>query len=139
MIIKKQNRIKYGIPYQGSKTKIIADIARYFPPADNFYDLFGGGFSASHYMLARRSKSFKNFYYNELRSGMCELIQDAIAGKYNYKLFKPEWISREKFMADKESNAYVKIIWSFGNNGDTYLFGADIEQEKKINAHGRCV
>lgn len=131
MILKKQNRILYGIPYQGSKTKIIQQIAMCFPPADNFYDLFGGGFSVSHYMLLRRSKSFKTFHYNEIRPGMCELIQDAIKGKYNYKVFKPEWISRDKFFAEKDSNPYVKIIWSFGNNGKSYLFGKDIEQIKR--------
>lgn len=131
MQLKAGNTIKYGIPYQGSKTKIIADIARYFPNADNFYDLFGGGFSASHYMMVHRKKSFKQFHYNELRSGMCELIRDAIDGKYNYDVFKPEWITRERFMYDKESNAYIKIIWSFGNNGENYLFGKDIESEKR--------
>lgn len=122
---------KYGITYQGSKTKIIDQIAKYFPPADNFYDLFGGGFSVSHYMIEHRRKSFKNFHYNELRSGLCELIKDAIDGKYNYDVFKPEWVSREEFMAEKESNAYIKIIWSFGNNGRTYIFGKEIEQEKR--------
>ena len=122
---------KWGIPYQGSKTKIIDKISKFFPNADNFYDLFGGGFSVSHYMIANRSKSYSNFHYNELRPGLCELIQNAIAGKYNYDVFKPEWISRERFMAEKESSAYIKIIWSFGNNGDDYLFGKELEQQKR--------
>ena len=122
---------KYGIPYQGSKGKIIDQIAKFFPNADHFYDLFGGGFSVSHYMLEHRNKSYKNFHYNEIRNGLCELIQDAINGKYNYNVFKPEWISRERFFKEKESNAYIKIIWSFGNNGDAYLFGKEIEEEKR--------
>ena len=122
---------KYGIPYQGSKTKVIEQIARYFPNADHFYDLFGGGFSVSHYMIENRKKSFKQFHYNEIRKGLPELIQDAIAGKYNYDVFKPEWISREIFMSEKESNCYIKIIWSFGNNGENYLFGKDIEEQKR--------
>lgn len=131
MILRKNKSQRFGIPYQGSKGKIIPEIAKYFPNADNFYDLFGGGFSATHYMMARRKNSFKNFHYNEIRSGMCELIKDAIDGKYNYDVFKPEWISREKFFAEKESNAYIKIIWSFGNNGEGYLFGEDLEDIKK--------
>jgi hypothetical protein len=129
--LKAGNVKKYGIPYQGSKTKIIDQISRFFPNADNFYDLFGGGFSVTHYMLENRKRSFKHFHYNEIRPGLCELIKDAIDGKYNYEVFKPEWISREKFMKEKESNAYIKIIWSFGNNGEGYLFGKDIEQEKR--------
>lgn len=131
MILTVPEREKYGIPYQGSKTKIIDKIARFFPNADHFYDLFGGGFSVTHYMLKNRRKSFKYFHYNEIRPGLCELIKDAIDGKYNYDVFKPEWISRERFMAEKESNAYIKIIWSFGNNGKNYLFGPDIENQKR--------
>ena len=131
MQLKASNTKKYGIPYQGSKQKIIDAIAKYFPNAENFYDLFGGGFSVTHYMLEHRSKSYKHFYYNEIRSGICELIKDAINGKYNYDCFKPEWISREKFLKEKESNAYIKICWSFGNNGKTYLFGKDIENNKR--------
>lgn len=131
MILTAPDREKYGIPYQGSKTKIIDKIARFFPNADHFYDLFGGGFSVTHYMMLNRRKSFKNFHYNEIRQGLCELIKDAIDGKYNYDVFKPEWISRERFMAEKESNAYIKIIWSFANNGKNYLFGEDIENQKR--------
>ena len=85
----------------------MGEIAKLFPKADHFYDLFGGGFSATHYMLVNRRKSFKQFHYNELRSGMCELISDAIAGKYNYKVFKPDWISRERFFAEKENDPSV--------------------------------
>ena len=123
--------INYGIPYQGSKTKIIPLVSRFFPNADNFYDLFGGGFSVSHYMLEHRFNSYKHFHYNEIRPGLSELIKDAIAGKYNYNVFKPEWISRDKVIKEKESNAYIKIIWSFGNNGTDYLFGKEIESEKR--------
>ncbi len=131
MILIAPEREKYGIPYQGSKTKIIDKIARFFPNADHFYDLFGGGFSVTHYMLENRRKSFKHFHYNEIRPGLCELIKDAIDGKYNYDVFKPDWISRERFKAEKESNAYIKLLWSFGNDGKYYLFGKDIENQKR--------
>ncbi len=122
---------KYGIPYQGSKTKIIEQLARFFPSVDHFYDLFGGGFSVMHYMLEKRGKSYKHFHFNEIRPGLCDLIKNAIFGKYNYERFRPEWISRERFSAEKESNPYIKIIWSFGNNGDAYLFGKELENGKR--------
>lgn len=131
MLLKKGSNIKYGLPYMGSKSKVIESIARYFPNADHFYDLFGGGFSVTHYMCMHRSKSYKEFHYNEIRPGMCEFIKDCIDGKYNYDNFKPEWVSREDFFKYKDSNPYIKIIWSFGNNGRTYLFGKDIEQQKR--------
>lgn len=122
---------KYGIPYMGSKAKIIEQLIRIFPRADNFYDLFGGGFSVTHGMLVHRGSYFKRFHFNEIRSGICTLIQDAINGKYSYKNFLPQWISREEFFDKKELNPYIKIIWSFGNNGKGYLFGVDVEEEKK--------
>lgn len=130
VILKKNDREQWGIPYQGSKSKVISRISKYFPNADHFYDLFGGGFSVTHYMITMRKNSYKQFHYNELRPGLPELIQDAINGKYNFDVFKPEWISRERFEREKETNPYIKIIWSFGNNGRTYIFGKDIEKEK---------
>lgn len=131
MIFKRGGGTKYGIPYQGSKAKIMPYLSKMFPPADNFYDLFGGGFSVTHFMMENRAKSYKKFFYNELRPGLPDLISAAINGDFNFDKFKPEWISREKFMAEKESNPYIKIIWSFGNNGSNYLFGKDIENKKR--------
>jgi len=131
VILKPANTKKWGVPYLGSKSKIIEKIAKYFPNADHFYDLFGGGFAVTHYMITMRQKSFKQFHYNELRPGIPQFIKDAIAGKYNYDVFKPEWISRERFHKEKELNPYIKIIWSFGNNGENYLFNEDIEKEKR--------
>jgi site-specific DNA-adenine methylase len=121
----------FGIPYMGSKSKICKEICGLFPKAENFYDLFGGGFSISDFMIRYRSKDYKQFHFNEIRPGICDLIKDAIAGKYNYKVFKPKWISREEFFERKEIDAYVKVIWSFGNNGNDYIFGKDIERYKK--------
>jgi hypothetical protein len=123
--------MKYGIPYMGSKSKICKYVCKKFPKADHFYDLFGGGFSITHYMLKHRSRDYKEFHFNEIRPGICELIKDAIDGKYNYNVFKPKWISREEFEKEKENNAYIKIIWSFGNSGKEYLFGKEIEDYKR--------
>ena len=123
--------MNYGIPYQGSKSKLLPELCKFFPPATNFYDLFGGGFSVTHAMLKHRSKSFKHFHFNEIRKGMTKLIQDSVSGKYNYGVFKPKFISREEFFEKKEKDLYIKLIWSFGNNGKDYLFGKEVEQEKK--------
>lgn len=119
----------YGIPYQGSKSRIIKQLAQHFPNADHFYDLFGGGFSVTHFLMKNRAQDFKEFHFNEIRPGVCELIQDAIEGKFNYEVFKPQWISREEFHASND--AYIKCFWSFGNNWKTYLFGKHIEKQKK--------
>ena len=122
---------EYGIPYMGSKGSLIYKIAPLFPSADNFYDLFGGGFSVSHFMNLHHGSKYKRFFYNEIKSDIVQLVRDAIAGKYNYDVFKPEWISREKFDRDKESCAYTRCIWSFGNNQKDYMFSPEIEHQKR--------
>ena len=122
---------KYGIPYQGSKQAIAESIVKLFPSACNFYDLFGGGFSITHCMLERRHSNYKQFHFNEIRDGVCDLVKAAIEGKYNYNIFKPKFIDRDMFFENKDKCAYTRFIWSFGNSGKTYLFGSDIEPYKK--------
>jgi len=99
----------FGIPYMGSKAKIAASIALNFPTAENFYDLFGGGFAMSHYMLEKKSHRYKHFHYNEIKSDVVELVKKAINGDFNYDRFKPEWISREMFFASDAFN----VCWPF--------------------------
>lgn len=123
--------MNYGLPYMGSKSKIIPQFAYLFPKADNFYDLFGGGFSVTHFMAQRHSTDFKQFHFNEIRPGICELVQRAIKGEYSNERFKMPWVTREEFFEKKDTDAFIKIIWSFGNNGQDYLFSKDIEQHKR--------
>ena len=122
---------QYGMPYMGSKNEIVPSLAMKFPPADNFYDLFGGGGSVTHYMLKNKLHRYKQFHYNEIDSSVAQLFKDAIAGKYNYNVFTPEWITRERFDAEKATNGYIKCLWSFGNGQKSYLFGEDVESYKK--------
>ena len=120
----------FGIPYMGSKDKIARSIAMNFPKAENFYDLFGGGFSMTHYMLLNRSHYYKNFHFNEIESCTVELIKDAVAGKYSDKNFKPPWVSREDFFKNIK-DPYIRVCWSFGNNQKDYMFSPEIEPYKK--------
>lgn len=122
---------EFGLPYQGSKDKIIPSLAMFFPKADHFYDLFGGGGSVTHYMMQHKTNNYKHFHYNELRPGVAKLFKDAIAGKYNYDLFKPKWISKKDFDSADNEDAYIKLIWSFSNNYRNYLFNPDTEMKKK--------
>lgn len=122
---------KYGIPYMGSKSTICDWLIQCFPPADHFYDVFGGGFSVTHAMLLGRSKDYKTFHFNEPRPGICKLIQSAISGHFSYQNFKPPFINRTEFFKKKDSDPYIKMCWSFGNNGRTYLFSKEIEPYKK--------
>jgi hypothetical protein len=120
----------YGFIYSGSKSTFIESLAVNFPKAEHFYDLFGGGGSAVHY-LSIKSKKFKHIHYNEIDPIVFDLFKKAINSDFNYSKFKPEWISREDFFNKKETDGYVKYIWSFSCNGQTYYCRSNIETYKK--------
>lgn len=124
---------KYGIPYMGGKDKIADDILSVLPMGKRFVDLFGGGFAMSHAALL--SGKYEQIFYNELNPLLPKLIKDAIAGKYANER---RWISREDFLRLKDTDGYVKYIWSFGNNGKDYLFGKDKEPIKKLGHEFVC-
>lgn len=124
---------KYGIPYMGGKDKIADDILSVLPMGKRFVDLFGGGFAMSHAALL--SGKYEQVFYNELNPLLSELIKDALAGKYANER---RWISREDFLRLKDTDGYVKYIWSFGNNGKAYLFGKDKEPIKKLGHEFVC-
>ena len=117
--------MNYGFSYMGSKSKIAPEIIRLLPSADNLYDLFAGGGAITH--CAILSRKWKNIYANDIQNTM-QLFEDAINGKYHNE---KRWISREQFFAEKDSDPYIRWIWSFGNNGRGYLFGKNIEEMKK--------
>lgn len=121
--------MSFGLPYMGSKSKVAKFILNKLPAAKNFYDLFGGGCAVTHCAALHFKHKWNGFHFNEIKKGQTQFIQDAIAGKYNYKNFKPKWVSREDFFATDDP--YVKIIWSFGNGGRTYMFSEENERLKK--------
>lgn len=120
---------KYGFPYMGSKSGIADKIIDFLPSGKRFVDLFGGGGAMSH--CAILSRKYPNVYYNEFNPSVVDLFKRAINGDYNYDKFTPEFITRKMFFELKDKDPYVNYIWSFGNKGNTYLFGKDKEQFKK--------
>ena len=121
--------MQYGIGYQGSKSGIARDIIAHLPAGNRLVDLFGGGFAISHCALL--SHKWKLVLYNDIDPLPGPLIRDGIAGKYAYERFKPEFVSREEFYKRKDSDGYIKFVWSFGNNGNDYIYGKDAEAFKR--------
>lgn len=119
----------FGVPYMGSKTKISLDILKQLPKGKRFVDLFGGGFAISHAVLL--TNRYEQVLYNDINPLITDLVKRSLNGEFNYKVFKPKWISRKEFNENKEKDGYIKYIWSFGNNGKTYLFCEQIENIKK--------
>ena len=119
--------MRYGIPYKGSKNSIAEWIVDNLPRADTFCDLFFGGGAVTHRALY--DGKYKHFIINDIDARLPQLFLDCIAGKYTTQNHT-EWISREEFNARKDQDAFIALIWSFGNNGRDYLYGADIEEMK---------
>ena len=117
---------KYGLPYKGSKSRIVEKLLTAVPDAENFYDLFAGGCAVTHAVLL--SGRFPHVFTNDIDARGVTLFRDAVNGKYRDER---RWISRDDFFALKDKDPYVACCWSFGNNQRDYLYSRKIEPYKK--------
>ena len=125
-----------GLPYMGSKRKIAKPIVDYIlahnPNAKYVFDLFGGGGAMSFEFLQR--KQIKKVVYNELNAGICELLRKIRADGVTDDFYR--WVSRSEFEAHKNDGTWygglLATCWSFGNNQKDYMFGAKIEEVKRL-------
>ena len=142
-VIIPENIKNLRIPYMGSKNKIAIDLLREMlkvkPRAKYFYDLFGGGGS----MSFTASQIGLKTHYNELQTSLVKFIdyifnrlEKGLKGQYG--IFPDDFykfIDRKEFMKLKDEDSikgqFARIVYSFGNNQRTYLFG-DIEKTKHL-------
>ena len=124
--------MNYGLPYMGSKNRIAQALIDVMPKAHTFVDLFAGGCAVTH--AAMLSGKYSAFIANDIDGAMPQLFLDAINGK-----FKDEnrWITREDFERMKKDDAYIRSVWSFGNNGVTYMYSKEVEPWKKALHYAR--
>ena len=118
--------MKYGLPYKGSKNKLAERIVRLLPRRTNLVDLFCGGCAISHAALLMGK--FEHIYINDINWMCPTLFMDALQGKYANDT---RWISREDFFRLRDTDPYVAMVWSFGNNMRDYLYSKEIEPLKK--------
>jgi site-specific DNA-adenine methylase len=118
--------MNYGIPYKGSKNKIAESILAQLPPAKHFYDLFGGGGAMTHCALL--SGKYKYVHYNEFNPLAFKAFKMAVNGEFEGET---RWISREDFEKLKDTDPYVAICFSFGNNLKNYAYNKECEKFKK--------
>ena len=124
--------MNYGLPYMGSKNRIAQALIDVMPKAHTFVDLFAGGCAVTH--AAMLSGKYSAFIANDIDGAMPQLFLDAINGK-----FKDEnrWITREDFERMKKDDAYIRSVWSFGNNGVSYMYSKEVEPWKKALHYAR--
>lgn len=108
----------------GSKSRFAAEIAGFLPAAPCLVDVFAGGCAVTH--AALMSGKFRRVIANDI-SDAPQLFLDAANGKYRDE---KRWISRNDFFALKDTDPYVRLCWSFGNNGRDYLYSREVEEWK---------
>lgn len=129
------------LPYMGSKRTLAKDIYQVISSKNNtgiFVDPFCGGFAVSEEFLKHGWK----VYASDINKYIIALLRAVLLGNdwLNKQLAKPDFITREKFFdiirnPDKYDDCivgFVQCIWSFGNRGGSYLYGAGIEDIKHI-------
>lgn len=118
--------MNYGIgSYQGCKSKIAERIIEVLPRAEHFYDLFVGGGSITH--CALMSGKWQHVHFSDIDEiAMC--VKDMLDGNIPDV---SEWVSREDFYMRKDSEPWIRVLWSFGGNGCDYIYGRKIEPYKK--------
>lgn len=115
---------KYGLPYQGSKNSIAEWVIDHLPPADTLVDLMAGGCAVSHAALL--SGKYKHVIANDI-TDTAFIFDAAMRGEMDgYATV----LTRDEFHAVKATDTLGSILYSFGNNRDTYVYGADLEQLK---------
>ena len=118
--------MKYGLPYKGSKNKLAERIVSLLPKRTHLIDLFCGGCAVSHAALLRNK--YEHIHINDINWMCPTLFIDALNGKYQNET---RWISREDLFRLKDTDPYVAVVWSFGNNLRDYLYSKEIEPLKK--------
>ena len=115
-----------GISYKGSKSRIADKIVGLLPRAEHFYDLFAGGCAISHCALLKNK--YQHIHINDINPMMPKAFIKALQGGFDDE---DRWISREDFFRLKDTDPYVAICFSFGNDLKTYCYGKEVEPLKK--------
>jgi hypothetical protein len=118
--------MNYGLPYKGSKNKLAERIVKLLPQRKHLYDLFCGGCAVSHAALLMGK--YEHIHINDFNWLGPTLFMDALQGKYDNET---RWISREDFFRLKDTDPYVAVVWSFGNNLRDYMYSRENEPLKR--------
>lgn len=113
----------YGMPYQGSKSRIAEEIIDILPAADNLVDIFAGGCAISHCALL--SGKYNQVIGNDI-SGSSVAFEELINGKP----IDMHWVTREEFMKKKDEDPLMAMIWSFGSDCYSYIYSKKTEDFK---------
>ena len=124
--------MSYGLPYQGSKSRIADWVVGNLPSAPVLVDIMCGGGAVSHAALL--SRKYERVVMNDV-NGMADVFVRAVRGEYADYSFVPD---REQFHAMKGSDPLVSLLYSFGNDRTTYLWSKELEPVKVAASRMLC-
>lgn len=124
--------MRYGLPYQGSKSRIAEWIVSNLPSASVLVDIMCGGGAVSHAALL--SGKYGRVVLNDV-NGMADVFARAVRGEFADYSFVPD---REQFNAMKDSDPLVSLLYSFGNCQRAYLWSRELEPVKVAASRMLC-
>ena len=113
---------RYGLPWQGSKSRIAEWVIDVLPPSHTLVDLFAGGGAITHCALL--SGKWQHIIMND-KTDSASVFMDAIRGDYTGFATVP---TREEFLASEDT--ITKVLYSFGNDRTTYAWSDELASVK---------
>ena len=110
--------MKYGLPYQGSKSRIADWVLSVLPSSHTLVDLFAGGGAIVHAALL--SGKYERIIANDKTDSMLVFMEAAQGGFDGFSTV----VTREEFNASDDMA--IKILYSFGNGGSSYLWSDEL-------------
>ena len=110
--------MKYGLPYQGSKSRIADWVLSVLPASHTLVDLFAGGGAIVHAALL--NGKYEHIIANDKTDSMMVFMEAATGGFEGFSTV----VTREEFNASDDTA--IKILYSFGNGGSSYLWSDDL-------------
>ena len=116
---------RYGLPYQGSKSRIAEWVVGLLPPSHTLVDLFAGGGAITHCALL--SGKWERIIANDITDSMTVFCA-AINGEFDGYAACP---SREEWLEYRDKDTALALLHSFGNDKTTYLWSEELEAVKR--------
>ena len=110
--------MRYGMPYQGSKSRIADWVVDVLPRSHTLVDLFAGGGAVTHCALL--SGKWEHVIAND-RTDSMKVFYEAATGGFS-GLSKV--MTRDDFLESEDTA--MKILYSFGNNCNGYLWSDEL-------------
>ena len=101
---------RYGMPWQGSKSRIAEWVVGLLPPSHTLVDLFAGGGAITHCALL--SGKWERIIANDMTDSMMVFCA-AINGEFDGYAACP---AREEWFAYRDMDTAMALLHSFGND-----------------------